>query len=189
MKDDMTELIDLYLDGETGPLETRKIEDHLLKCEDCSKIVAQRRRLSELIQAHPRVVSSKSDRQFAREVMDRINHQPETTRINVSSLEPGWIGIPLVLVVGLTFIQAVWVESSVVRFIPQVREVLDPNQFLLPFSFALPSEFIRVIEFLPGLNLWSWPWSSAVVISAALGVLYVSWLAGWWVKSQKRANA
>jgi predicted anti-sigma-YlaC factor YlaD len=189
MTDHMTELIDLYLDGETKPSQTSEVEQHLKICEDCSKAVAQRRRLSKLIQAHPRIINTKSDRQFAREVMSRISRQPVEQTIKTAGLEPGWIGIPLLLVLGLAFIQAVWVETSVMRFIPQVGEVLDPSQYLLPFSFAMPTFLGQIIQLLPRLTMWSWSLSSAVILSAVLGVLYVSWLAGWWVKVQIHVHA
>jgi hypothetical protein len=189
MTDHITDLIDLYLDGEIGLRVAEEIDLHLAGCEDCTRELSQRRRLSALIRSQPGMKSRKTNREFTAEVMARINHGSKTSKEKGNELEIAWLIVPVLLVAGLAFLQTVWVQSSLVSFVPPISEILDPSQILLPFSFAIPSAFNQVIRLLPGSNFWSWNWVSTGILAITLGILYISWLAGWWVKNQNHANA
>lgn len=189
MNDHITDLIDIFLDGEVDSREVEAIEAHIAVCSDCAKEIQRRRRLSVILQSHPRMREVKSDQQFAKEVIDRIKPHETSLPGESQGQDMAWIGFPLLLIAGLTFLQVVWVESRLVNFIPQVGEVFDSSQILMPFSFAIPSVINQLIRFLPGGSIWNWNWYTTIILSACLGILYISWLAGWWVKNQQRVNA
>ncbi len=189
MTDHITDLIDLYLDGEIGSRVAGEIDLHLAECAECTRELSRRRRLSALIRSQPGMKSRKNNREFTEEVMAGITHSSEAGYENNNKLEIAWLIVPVFLVVGLAFLQTVWVQSSLVSYVPPINEILDPSQILLPFSFAIPSTFNQVIRLLPGSSIWSWNGISTGILAIALGSLYLSWLAGWWVKNQNHANA
>lgn len=189
MKDHITDLLDLYLDGELGAQAALSIEAHLMECGGCSQELSRRQSLSALIRSQPGMRSRKSNREFTFEVMARIINVSETSKEKGNKQEIAWFMIPVLLVAGLVFLQTVWVQSSLVSFVPPISEMLDPSQILLPFSFAIPSVFSQVFRLLPGSSIWSLNWVSTVILAIALGFLYISWLAGWWIKNQNHANA
>lgn len=188
MRNHVVEWVDVYLDGETDTAQTQQIESHLLVCDECSKLFNQRKNLSKLLQAQPPASHLKPERQFAREVTTRILSQQKTVKTKSQLPEFGWVGIPLLLVVGLAFIQAVFLESSLMRFVPGASDVIGPNLYLLPFSFALPEPANQLIKFLVGLNLWSWDWTTGLLLAAGGSFLYISWLAGWWIRGQHQTT-
>jgi hypothetical protein len=189
MKEHVIDLVDFYMDGEIGPTERSRIEAHLAVCSPCGEYYAQRNRLSSLLKSQPVKKTRTSDRQFAAAVMEKIPNRPQAVSVGRPRREDlSWIWIPILLVIGLVFIQTVWVESNLVQFVPQVDEVLQPGQLFLPFSFALPTSLMETVKFVFGMNLMSWDWSTTVLLTIALSFLYVSWLAGWWIRGQKRTE-
>lgn len=188
MRNHVVEWVDVYLDGETDSVQTQQIESHLQVCNECSKLFVQRKNLSNLLQTLPQASNLKPDRQFTREVMERITSQQNEVKGKSKLPEYGWLGIPLLLVAGLAFIQAVFLESSLMQFVPGANEVIGPNLYLLPFSFALPEPANQLIKFLVGLNLWSWNWTTGLLLAAGVCFLYISWLAGWWIRGQHQST-
>jgi hypothetical protein len=189
MKDHITDMLDLFIDGELGTQAEQRIKAHLLECEGCARELSRRQSLSALIRSQPGMKSLKSQREFTEDVMTRIKQGIDASRDYGNQLEIAWFAIPLLLVAGLIFLQTVWTQSSLVSFVAPISEMLEPGQILLPFSFAIPSPFDQFIRLVPGSFIWSWNWVTTGILAIALGFLYVTWLAGWWIRNQNHANA
>lgn len=177
--------MDAYLDGELKNGQLRKAETHLAACPECRAEIERRRALSSLLQSVPAAAPSKSPERFAAEVglqmQRRAAQQPRS-----AWRQTAWHLVPLALLASLVFIEALVLIGNILVLIPGLEAGLrtaSPLQGWLQFPAPI-SDLLRLLGLFTPLR---WDWITALVAPIAIGLLYLSWLAGWWV-TQKNTN-
>ena len=155
-----------YHDGELHGARLRKVETHLESCAACRTELEQMQRLSALLQGSPLPEFTPGDR-FVAQVALRLPHKaPETGWQRTARL--GWQMVPFGLF-------GVWAFTQAAFFTVAILVLLD--QFC-----AACQEYLAWLAF--NANTIWWALGFNLLTSTLLGLLYSSWLAGWWVSRQ-----
>ena len=180
-------LIDAYLDGELSEKQVRNVEAHIKDCPECLVQIEQHRNLSSMLKAVPGYSSKKSSEQFVSEVnllLPRQQKKPKGTLTNLI-----WISIPLALLAAFVFVQALTLISGVFELFPGANN-LFVNTFTAPtFSFHLIPWLQTLID---GAMIWfgvdwifQWNLITYIFSMIIIGILYLLWLAGWFVRNSQ----
>jgi predicted anti-sigma-YlaC factor YlaD len=196
MSNHVTEWLNAYLDGELCGSRLHHVEAHLAECEFCQAELESLEKLSGLLQAVPAPPFTSSER-FAAQVSLRLPHaKPAISRKKF--LEVGWWMIPIGLLASWIFISTAFVLNDVLSAASNFGVLSGVSEWLgsgVSNSVYL-STTIGQTGLLsgPGLN-WaetaetlarmSFP---QIVLQASIALLYMSWLAIWWVRHQGRSQ-
>lgn len=185
--------IDAYLDGELSPLRTRQAQAHLAQCPECQGMLAQRRSLSVLLESAPPAGELKPSAQFVADV--RLQLKPRAIALPATP-RPGqpfalrWRAyiIPIALLLGLVFIQTVFLLSRLVGIFPGLEQFLMGDLPQTLTGLSLPQLLGAFYQALGVLNPMNWNWITGLLALAATGLMYLSWLTSWWTR-QTSSNA
>ena len=179
--------IDAYLDGELSPSAASKIEIHLESCPGCLALLKSRQGLSGLLQSAPLPEEFKSVDRFAADVRLQLRARPARRR----GLGWEWYALPLALLLGVAFFQAVRIVNAMVGLFSTIQEPLS--------GLVIENALNRLVELPAGLDLLSvrfpslllpgWSWLSGLIALVFFGLLYIAWLAGWLSYTARREIA
>ena len=195
--------LDKFLDGELSPVQQEGVKAHLETCPHCRALLAERRSLSALLQKAPAAADLKPAQQFVAEVGLQLKGRPATASklpAAANAFHWSWAMIPLALLLVLVFMQTVSVLSDILVAIPGAEQASQQSVQTLPVFTTLSqltgSELAawgtNLIAFFapPDLGWLTNGWLANLAALAVIGILYASWIAGWWVRSQyAEANA
>lgn len=155
-----------YHDGELRGAHLHRVEAHLESCAACRAELEQIRNLSALLQSSPTPEFTPGDR-FAAQVALRLPRKPaEATWQRTFRL--GWQMVPFGLFGAWAFTQAAFIMVMILAWVE--RFCIVCQDYLAWLSLE-----DNTIWWALGLNL---------LVTVLLGLLYSSWLAGWWVSNQ-----
>jgi anti-sigma factor RsiW len=178
--------IDAYLDGELTPAGRQQAETHLAGCQECRRLLAQRRSLANLLQEAPGAKRLKSGPQFIAEINLRLPRQQNPPRPSLRALHVGWYLVPVTLLTALAFIEAVFVLSTSLLVFPGIKETLANGIAILPaLPVRLPGLLGDWLGWMGFFNLFDWNLLTSLAALAIIGLLYLGWLASWWARNRK----
>jgi hypothetical protein len=179
--------INAYLDGELTEKQQQKMEIHLSKCQQCRLDLDEYQNLSSLLQDSPPADGLKSSEQFTAEVNLLLPRQQLVPKSRLPKII--WIIIPVVLLAGFVFLQALALFSDLAALIPGAEGLLtstfsNPDVDLIIFPWLQTT--IREALLWTG-NGWLFHWNAITQFftTTVIGILYVLWLAGWWVRNRQ----
>jgi anti-sigma factor RsiW len=195
------EWLGAYLDGELSPAQIRKTEAHLANCPECQRKLDELRSLSALLGEAPVATGLKSEEQFVAEVGLQLKRKAITSaqtfpmtrsRENTPqspALHWSWLVIPLVLLLAWSFVQTVSVVSDMLIAIPGIEQYSQKSVQALPLfanlSHLKDTVLARFGAELVGLATpLEWGWLANLLAMAIIGLLYASWMAGWWTHNR-----
>lgn len=190
MSQHIAEWIDAYMDGELSSEQQRRVESHLMECAECREQVEQRQKLSLLLQSAPPAADLKPENRFVSEIGLQMERRTAAARPQASWLKQagkvGWYLIPVGVLAALLFIQtAMWV-SIAVGLIPGAEQTLTVQVQSAPK--LLPGAVSGALSAVDLLVMPGWGWITAMISTAVLGLVYLGWLASWWLHHQQRAT-
>ena len=190
--------LDAYLDDELDPGLREQVEDHMKGCPHCQEQMAQRQALSKLLQQVPAAQDLMPQGRFVAEVgllLDRRS-QPQPPELqemrqwlfNSKTLNLGWLAIPVGLLLASIFIQAVAGMSSLLALVPGPHQEFMRQLTLTPAAPVLENARLwgGMLGGLGWFELLQWNWVSELLALGAISLLYLAWLAGWLVHTQRR---
>lgn len=187
-----------YHDGELHGRRLRQIETHLAHCEMCSAELKELRALTALLQESPAPERLTRPDRFVAQVGLRLPRRP-TQPTWKRALETGWRLVPVGLFGAWAFVEAALWVSSVLLGALRLGIGSDLVAGLLPASqgswwtetLSLSSANLSDLGQI-ALQLWNnggplgWGITLNLVASMVIGLLYLSWLASWWARSQHK---
>ena len=201
MKPHVKDLLPLYHDGELSPAQVRRVEQHLEECPQCAAELEDLCALQSLLKGAETPQALSSSQRFAEHVNLRLGQQVRAEE-KISLGKILWNLVPWSLLGGWAFMQAI----SLVIMLFAAAFSLGPDvpvlDQILTFSLntsnlgSLMSQSILGEFSLPPLLNDIASYSNILVISALLNLLiplsfallYLSWLAGWFIQNQKTAQ-
>ena len=189
----ITQWLEAYHDGELSDRRARRVEAHLESCESCQHELAQLRMLSSLLAEVPLPENLTQLDTFVAQVGLRLPRKPEqTTRQRV--LHRGWQVAPVGILGTWVFIQAAFFLTGILMWVLQVIPIDEQFASILPSGTSLFGEAMALQGAgLPeygrfGLNLirgggpFGWGITLNLSLTIIVGLLYLSWLASWWIQ-------
>lgn len=188
-----------YYDDELPVRHRAQFKAHLATCPDCQQELQQLKNLSRLLgQAAP--VRLPAPEVFASQVnlrLARLPQQPVWQRLSLRS----WQLMPLGLLASWAALQAVLVLSNLLLWsLPWLPGgallAAGSGGFELPAAWLtslLPGwQFLQlgqsISQALPSFGSLSWLLLLDLVVTCIIGLLYLSWLASWWMRTNQFAN-
>lgn len=182
MKAHIETWMDAYLDGELPEIHLRRVEAHLAQCPACRQQLEQRRALLTLLQAAPPAVEQKTAARFEAEVRMRLRRRPAAPPVAPRALLLAWRLIPALLLLGWVFVRTVLLVSSLLGIVPGARQAL----LVGPVGGGrLPAPAGELLGLAAGWYPLRWDFPAGLGLLALIGLLYLGWLAGWWVRRRR----
>lgn len=193
--DHVLEWLQAYHDGELQGRQLQRVEAHLAHCESCRAELKALQAFSALLQANPPATHLTRPDRFVAQVGLRLPPRSTQTALQ-RALETAWRLVPVGLFGAWAFVQAAFVVVTGI--------LLAQNHPLIAslFSSVLPPasdvswltgwqcstrtgfEFVRcLVDYVSSLI---GPIVLGFVPLLAIGLLYWGWLAGSWVRQQRR---
>lgn len=166
MSDHVNGWLTAYFDGELGERKSHKVEAHLGECRSCRMELERLIAMRALLQEHPEATTLIPAELFVAQVglqLPRRSGRPITR----SGLETIWRLVPVLLLSTWVFVQTLFIMTTLTGFAFDLGLWSDLPDGLSPFS---P----------PGLSttvVWN------LGLSALIGILLLSWVASWWIRS------
>jgi hypothetical protein len=188
--------LEAYYDGELKGRPAQQVEAHLETCEICRVELESLSSLSTLLQEFPEARDLTPVDTFAAQIGLRLPRKPkESQRQKVFRV--GWQWVPVGLLATWIFVQTTFIVSGVLnwilRVIPetghfpgflqsdsQAESILGAASNLTGAEFADLGQF--GLDVLRGGGPLGWAVTLNLGITLIIGVLYLSWLASWWVQ-------
>jgi hypothetical protein len=200
-KEHVSPWLGAYIDNELADHRRVEVETHLAHCQDCRAQLEELRALTSLLHADPLPAAALSETDFTAQVLANLPRRAEPQSWGLRILHLTWKFAPLGLFGAWAFFQAVvWVSGVLLvalEFIPAGQQAFEaflpfasgsgftPSLLELDLLNALlqqaPLE-LPVIDLLSPLVLLN------LLLMLVLGVLFLSWLASWWIyqRSQQK---
>ena len=196
MSNHITEWLNAYLDGELRGGQLHQVEAHLSECRECRGELQSLQSLSNLLHEAPAPKFISSER-FASQVGLRLPHvQPKA--LKPKAQEVGWWMIPVSLLILWVFISSYAQVREVVSTANSFGLLCGASTWLAPGSSsgAFWSGELGDIGLLRGNNL---KWAELtetftrnrlpeIVWQASIALMYVSWIAIWWLRYTPREH-
>jgi len=190
------DLLQAYHDGELQGRQARHIEEHLAHCESCRAELEAVRAFSALLQESPAAGDLMRPDLFVAQVELRLPPRPAQTGVR-RALETGWRLIPVGLFGAWAFVQAVFIVVAGVLLAQGLPFTADLFATVLPpvsgtswltagqqcFTDTGLGVVWCVADFVASLR---WVILIGFVPLVGIGLLYIGWLAGWWLRQQRR---
>jgi len=177
--------IDSYLDGELSILQEQQVEAHLARCSSCRTLLAQRKTLTDLLQEFPPAAGLRSEARFVAEVGLQLKSRPLLLRLRPRAMHLSWQLIPLVLLFGLAFVQTVFILNSFSWLIPGTQPLLLERASSLMSLLTAPVVVRDLLGMVGTVNFLDWNWLTGMIAMLVISLLYVCWLASWWVRNRR----
>ncbi len=182
MNQHVSHLLAAYHDGELQGRQLRQVEAHLEVCEACRVELHNLQTLSFLLQEFPPAADLTSPDRFVAQVQLRLPKRSELT-IRQRMLNTAWWLAPVGLVGAWIFIQTTVIVTGVV--------LVALNLAGFPVAEWLPAApgglglgNLFSLEWMENGRRFGLGWPLAGILPLAIGLLYLSWLATWWARSQ-----
>jgi len=189
-----TQWLQAYYDNQLNERSARQVAKHLESCQQCQNELAALKSLSILLQESFPADNLLSSEIFVAQIGMRLPRKQNNSAIR-NSLETGWRLAPFGVLTAWAFIQAVFIVSTVImvglQVIPGAEQIVE----LLPMDGSSPS----VMTTFEGMNATSmrsfsrelignggplgWSFLLNVAFTLLIGLLYISWLASWWIRN------
>lgn len=183
-----------YYDGEIKGRQLTQVEAHLAECPSCQTALEELSALSTVLHSSPAAATLTRPAQFNAQVMMQLPRR-QLVPFWHGALKAGFQLMPLGLILVWIFRRTTLLLTSLLSGIellapgsPRAAELLSGvtrgAQSQLPFE--LPelgmSAFLNSLWQTLGLGSYvTIDWGYALLLPAVLGILYLSWLAGWWI--------
>jgi len=191
--------LEAYHDGELGGRRLQQVEAHLAGCALCRAELEKLQVLAALLQQSPAASDLTSPDRFVAQVGLRLPRRPSRPAWQ-RALLVGWQLTPLALLGAWAFVQTVFVVAGVAGAALQLGLGGDLAAGLLPalpdgsvlgelfsLSDASLNDLGRVaLRTLDQGGPLGWGVTLSLALLAAIGLLYWSWLASWWVFRRHR---
>lgn len=192
MNDHIDTWLDAYLDGELGSSQAQQVDKHLAECQRCQAIFEQRVNLSAFLQQVPAATGLKPQEQFAAEVKLSIRSQRASHQAQ-KWLYRAWQFAPVALLLAWAFLYTVSILSNLLLILPGGVQTVQQQVSPLVSALKLPwlAEFEPAGPQVDGLGLLlgsfdilDWNWLTSLIALAAIGLLYLGWLATWLARAR-----
>lgn len=196
MSNHVSEWLNAYHDGELHGNRLRSVESHLAECELCQAELESLENLSELLQeVHaPEMLSVE---RFATQVNLRLPHS-KTVISSKKMTEFGWWMIPVGLLASWAFVSAAFILSDIVSVAGNLGLISGLSAWLAsgPAGDVYVSTTIGQMGLLSGNGL-NWAQTTETftrlslpqaIMQVSIALLYVSWLAIWWVRRMRQGT-
>jgi anti-sigma factor RsiW len=196
MSEHVTQWLEAYFDGEIAGRRARQIESHLETCPDCLAKFESLNRLSALLQQAPEPSNLTPHEKFVAQVGLRLPRKPDQPSWQ-KAFQIGWQWAPAGLLGIWVFVQTVFIVSGILMWILRVvpgaadfasfvsAESREASLFgnVANLSGAEWSEFGRFgLDILQGGGPLGWGITLNLGLTFLLSVLFLSWLASWWIQ-------
>lgn len=192
--------LEAYYDGELRGRRLAVVEQHLTECHTCREELEKLAALSALLGEAPPAAAITRPEQFAAQVNLQLPRRP-VEPVWQRPLRIAWYFVPLGLALAWGFVQA----YQGINLLLSTASNLDlggqplsaaaqelgaalagllpielPNLGLSSAGNYIPTN-LGIIPFL-GIDL-----GLSLVVSTLIGLLYLSWFAGWWVSQKNKS--
>ena len=166
MSDHVNGWLTTYFDGELGERKSHKVEVHLRECRSCRMELERLIAMRALLQEYPEATTLMPAELFVAQVGLQLPRR-SGRRTPRSGLETIWRLVPVLLLSTWVFVQTLFIMTTLTGF------ALDLGLWS---------------DLLDGLSHFSPPGLSTTVVwnlglSALIGILLLSWVASWWIRS------
>ncbi|RPH57429.1 MAG: hypothetical protein EHM81_11600 [Chloroflexi bacterium] len=201
MSEHITQWLGAYHDGELRGLRLRQVEQHLAECAECQVGLDEIQGLSALLHDAAPAGDFLPTERFVANLTLSLPRQPERTQPR-KAIEIGWWLIPVGILGAWVFIQITFALSDVTLFVANAG-LLDGN---LAWAQGNPPQmewFATAMSLFGGqiglvgqVALWDLNQAHLFVTQltgrffwqAVLALIYLGWLASWWLRHQHRAS-
>lgn len=192
MHEELNPLLNAYLDGELHGTSLQKMQKHLASCEICQDELKQLRRVSELLQAAPRVEARRVDH-FVANLALNLPKQPQTDWPSKQNLVVWWL-VPMGLLFDWFFVKAVILLRDALSVVGttglwgQVNVVLNGGGhqpvWLVVLNWLSNGQAMQGTTFslLNTLNGFASGFLGGFIWQVGIGLVYLGWLAVWWFR-------
>jgi anti-sigma factor RsiW len=182
--------LESYLDGELRSSRRQAVEAHLAGCVECQGRLEELQSLSRLLQSWPLEARSAPPRRLLAELRRPVAPPPAMFSPQ-QALGWAWRAVPVLLLLGLVFFQTVSVLEGVLSAIPEVEQSLLKGVSLFGsvpgVSASTGSPLVGLgVDMVESFIPFNWGVLTSVAVMAAIGLLYLSWLASWWVRQHEK---
>lgn len=186
----VSHLLAAYHDGELQGRQLRQVESHLAECKACQVELQELQTLSSLLHECPPAADLTPPDRFVAQVQLRLPGRPEQT-FGQKMLNTAWWLAPVGLAGTWVFIQTTLFVTGVVLFtlsmagvsITQRVPELPGGSWLARLP-NLTGPDLAALDWLGNGGRIGWGLPIGGILSLAIGLLYMSWLATWWVRQQ-----
>ncbi len=194
MVEHVTQWLGAYLDGELNGAMQRKVEAHLLECSACQGELKELKSLSELLKTNAAENRLDPGPHFASQVILKLPRQPAQPLAGQAA-RIGWWLVPAGILGGWVFLQTVLLVSSLALAAGQIvpwsgplawlsdlggqNLVISAISTLVDGRFGLATN--SILNFISEGASLSWDLVLPIAFQTALALMFISWLAVWWV--------
>jgi hypothetical protein len=202
MTEHVTQWLEPYYDGELRGRRAQQVEEHLETCSTCLAEFESLDALSALLKEFPEARNLTPVDTFAAQVGLRLPRKAQESKGN-KFFRVGWQWVPIGLLATWVFVQTAFFVNGfltwVLRVFPgaeQFTGFLQSNtqteSFFGAASNLNSAEFTEIGQFwlniLRGGGPFGWAVTLNLILTLVLGLLYLSWLASWWVQKSNGDN-
>jgi anti-sigma factor RsiW len=202
MVDRFTEWLGAYHDGELGRARLRQLEQHLAGCAACQAELAEIRKLSATLHEPPLGDEFLPAESFATQLALRMPRQTAPSQ-PLSAGKIGWWLAPFALLGAWLFLDIALALTSAAALVVETGLLNGSLAWMQPETFQM-GWFVTVMDWFgsnlsaPGqqalaalhsASLWLSQAAGRLLLEAILGLAYLGWLAGWWLRSQSGGHA
>ena len=200
MNDHVIQWLEAYHDNELKDHRTRQVELHLEECETCRNELKEIQALSSFLVEWPNPSPLTPPETFVTQVGLQLPRKPRQTNWQ-RAYQTVWRLTPFGILAVWTFLQAAILVTGLItvamRIVPggdQIASLL-PSQPDVSITNALssselnPLEIGRLsLEFMGAGSPLGWFPTLSMGLTIIVGLLYLSWLASWWVQQSNGNN-
>lgn len=162
--------LEAYHDGELRGHHLQQVEQHLASCVECRAELEQLSTLSVLLKESPAPRTLMPAERFVAQVGLRLPRRQEGAG-RQRAFRASWQVIPLILFGAWAFVQALFIMVGLL---------------LIGLSLGLADITSQaVLTTINRSELLAWSIGLNVALSLVIGLMYLSWLASWWVGYQR----
>jgi hypothetical protein len=194
----ISEWLNAYLDGELNKARTSQVEDHLAECAECSAELEELRGLFSLLRETAPTGEFISTERFVSNLTLNLPRQPEHSQRR-KVLEVGWwlipvgtLGIWLFLQVTFT-LSALVLRASDAGLLGNTFTMVSSNSLETDWFASLTNWFgyqsVSALSMFNNAELFIHNLIVPFILQAFLAVIYLIWLASWWLRQQKQSSA
>jgi hypothetical protein len=193
--------VQAYYDGELSERQVRRMDEHLAHCERCRAELEALEAVSVLLHASPAAGGLLRPDRFVAQVELRLPRRPVQTPLQ-RALEAGWRFMPVSLLGALAFVQTIFIVVSALLVALNFPATAGFFSSLLPAGSG--GSWLTGMQCFAGKGWGDWleivrcaaqyviplgrPVLLSTVLFAGIGLLYLSWLASWWIRRHHVEN-
>jgi predicted anti-sigma-YlaC factor YlaD len=192
----VTELLNLYLDGELHGSRLYQVEAHLAECEACQAELESLESISNLLQEVPAPEFTPPER-FAAQVSLRLSHpKPVSSRKKV--LEISWWMIPVGLLAAWAFINTSFLVNDLLSTANSLGLLTSVSNWMI-FGTANAADWSSALGQIGVLSGNSFDLAASteaftrtslpqIMWQVSIALLYLSWTAIWWTRHTRQGH-